>query len=310
MAKTLRDAGEQAVVRRLVALSESSRATPVMDDCAVIRAGGKHLVLTTDILAASTHFPEGAGPELIGWHSAAVTFSDVAAMGARPLGLLLALSMPHDTEVKIVEGVMRGAKLCADSCGSHIVGGDTKEGKEFVACTSALGIVESGRPLMRSGCRKGDMLCHTGKIGRAALWQLRGKRSLVEPMLRFQPRVGEGMALQALGATSCIDLSDGLALSTHYLAEASGVGFGIDLDVMGFHEGLRRGEKEKALYLGGDYELLFTVPRAKAHAAIEELMALGTEAHVIGEAKGKGVMAEAEGKARKLPKDGYEHFKS
>ncbi|MEW5937006.1 MAG: thiamine-phosphate kinase [Candidatus Thermoplasmatota archaeon] len=306
MRKTLGEIGEHEAVRRLVHLAGSAR---VPDDCAVLRLPTCTLVATTDILNEGQHFPRGASAELIGWHSVAVTLSDIAAMGARPLGLMMALSMPRSTELQFAEGLMAGARDCAESCGTHVVGGDTKEGRELTICTSGVGAVNDGEPLMRNGVREGDVLCHTGRIGRAALWQLRKDEACIEQMLRFVPRVREGIALQGLGATACIDISDGLALSIHYLAEASEHGFEVKPKAIGFHNGLREEERQAALHLGGDYELLFTVPKDRIGEMRRALAALGTEVFEIGEVSGSKVIIELDGRSVLLPRRGYEHFR-
>ena len=124
------------------------------DDAAVIENG---TVVTTDVVTFDRHFPAGMSYEQFGWYAAAVNFSDLAAMGARPIGFLAALALPLDLEAQAAYDIMSGIDQCCEFCGTGIVGGDTKTGPGIVAGT-ALGTMDGRPPMRRSGARPGDMV--------------------------------------------------------------------------------------------------------------------------------------------------------
>jgi len=268
------------------------------DDCAVLdldeakakaNYNSKYLVVTTDTLQESTHFPAGISPFQIGWSAVAVNLSDIAAMGARPFAFTLALGVPAETETVFVDEVVQGVKKCASAYNTAVVGGDTTRSKEVVLTGTCLGFAD--RPVRRAGAEVGDLVCVTGSLGNAALGQKiverevaegekgeeegagKGKKEGEEVELKvskkveeaakkalFQPvpRVKEGVVLADSGlVTSMIDISDGLALSLAALAKSSKVGFEIYEEKVPVAD--LRLRRELAFYYGGDYELLFTL---------------------------------------------------
>ena len=276
------------------------------DDCAVLdldeakakaNYNSKYLVVTTDTLQESTHFPAGISPFQIGWSAVAVNLSDIAAMGARPFAFTLALGVPAETETVFVDEVVQGVKKCASAYNTAVVGGDTTRSKEVVLTGTCLGFAD--RPVRRAGAEVGDLVCVTGSLGNAALGQKiverevaegekgeeegagKGKKEGEEVELKvpkkveeaakkalFQPvpRVKEGVVLADSGlVTSMIDISDGLALSLAALAKSSKVGFEIyeeKVPVAAAGDLAKldlRLRRELAFYYGGDYELLFTL---------------------------------------------------
>jgi thiamine-monophosphate kinase len=301
--------GERALVERLRRLHDADGSSGIGDDCAVIHFGGKEMVATTDITFDGVHYPLDAPPGLKGWYAAAVNLSDIAAMGAKPLGILVAYGFPKDTPINVFDGISRGVQRCAERHDAKILGGDTKGSKLLTISATALGEAPPGGALMRSGAKDGDVLALTGKVGRAHEWLRRGGNDGLGRMLRVEPRIAEGMALARAGATSCVDLSDGLALSVHLLSEASGIGMELEMDEVPFYFGISSRERLSAASYGGDFELLATVPEAKfasAKAAVEK--AGGTMA-AVGTVGGRGVRYVSGGKSRALPKSGFEHLR-
>jgi len=138
------------------------------DDCAVLDDGENYLVVTTDMLHRTTDFPREMSGEDIGWMSVAVSLSDVASMGARPIGVVAALGIPGGTDVDFIDGLARGMRDCAKRYGTDIVGGDTDQHAELTLVTTALGRVEKDKLKLRSGARVGDLLCVTGCLGTPA----------------------------------------------------------------------------------------------------------------------------------------------
>lgn len=278
------------------------------DDCAVIPFEKTHLVLTTDMLWRKTDLPEGTTARTIGWRAVAVSLSDIAAMGAKPLSVVLALGAP-DFERTFLEELLRGVLDCCQSVNAPYLGGDLSRHEELTLVSSALG--EAKKPVRRSGAKPGELVCVTGQLGRtAAALRLfeRNEHERANRLFRFTPRVAEGLAL-APHATSMMDISDGLARSLYQLHEASRVGFRVqyrDLPVVSEVDERSRDERERremALFTGEDFELLFTLP--KKHLRKAQAAASFT---VIGEVTKEGVwIIDEDGETAKLEDRGYEH---
>lgn len=280
------------------------------DDGAILPFRGTHLVFTTDMLREGSDLPEGVSPHAIGWRAVAVSLSDLAAMGARPLGVVLALGAPQ-FEPSLVEGIAEGSHDCCHAVGAPYVGGDLSTHTELTLVSSAVG--EAARPVPRSGARVGDLVCLTGALGRtAAALKLfaRGESERANRLFEFTPRVKEGWAL-APYATSMIDVSDGLARALHQLAEAGEVGFRVryhDLPVVPEVGELARDEDERremALFVGEDFELLFTLPPERLEAARREA-SFTVISEVLTRAEGVR-LEEPNGRVGELPDRGYEH---
>ncbi|MBQ8179302.1 MAG: thiamine-phosphate kinase [Candidatus Methanomethylophilaceae archaeon] len=240
------------------------------DDAAVIGGG---TVVSTDIVTFDRHFPAGMTYEQFGWYAAAVNFSDLAAMGARPTGLLAALALPMDLEAQAAYDIMSGMDQCAEFCGTGIVGGDTKVGPGIVTGT-AIGTMDGRRPMLRSGARPGDIVAVTGPVGGPAAGFLSLEHGVDAPEARDclyvpVPRVAEGMALASCGAvSSCMDLSDGLGTALRTICACSGVGMDVELDfiprgpyVDEMAEVSGTPVEDILLGWGGEYELVFTIDR-------------------------------------------------
>lgn len=319
----LSEIGEREAVRRIQELIAERRASDNIgpgDDAAAVDLGLMYLVATTDILAKGTHILPGMSYWQVGWTLAAVNFSDVAAMGARPIGLLVSMGLPRDFDSQDLDEVLRGILDCCDYAGGELLGGDTKETKEITLAGTALGTVGKRDILLRKGAAPGDLLCVTGSVGLAAagyhsLIKGLGSKAAEKAILEPKPRIEEGMALSSSGvATSCMDISDGLASSVYELSEMSQVSFSVDFDevpveeeVLGVAEAVGMDPSELALYYGGDYQLLFTI---KAEGLGRLRSSLGERFSVIGKAVplGENVLVMGR-KIAKLENRGYEHFR-
>jgi thiamine-monophosphate kinase len=275
--------GERALISRLSEIFEASKGRESLrkgiligagsDDCAVLDMDGEDcMVVTTDMLHRTTDFPVEMTPWQMGWMSAAVNLSDIAAMGAEPAGLLMAIGMPADTEIAFVEELAKGVQACAEFCGTAIIGGDLDTHAELTVVGTALGRVKKSQLLLRRGARPGDLVCvtgHTGSAG-AALEAVQSKKTVSEIVLKalFEPvpRTKEARILAESGAvTSMMDTSDGLAMSLYDLAKESHVGFTIRESALPILKEVREfvssNEEltELSLYTGGDFELLMTI---------------------------------------------------
>jgi thiamine-monophosphate kinase len=307
--KAISSLGERALVRRLRKLHDPDGSSGIGDDCAVLPVREGCVVATTDITFDGVHYPADAPAHLKGWYAAAVNLSDIAAMGARPIGLLVAYGFPKETPLSVFDGVSGGVQRCAVHHGAKVIGGDTKGSEQLTISVAALGEVGADGALLRSGAVEGDALVLTGKVGRAHEWMTRGGNNGLGRMLRVEARIAEGTALAGAGATSCVDLSDGLALSAHLLAEASGEGFELWLDEVPFYSGIAAAERLGAASYGGDFELLATVPRPRLGAAKKAVAKSGSTLAEVGVVGGRGVRYTSGGRQRPLPKSGFEHLR-
>ena len=257
------------------------------DDAAIV---DRDTVVSTDIVTFDRHFPAGMSYEQFGWYAAAVSFSDLAAMGARPTGLLAALALPNDLDAQAAYDIMSGMSQCAEFCGTGIAGGDTKTGPGIVAST-ALGAMDGRKPMLRTGARPGDVVAVTGPLGGPAAGFIsldlgidadEARQTLYVPI----PRVEEGIAMAESGVvTSCMDLSDGLGTALNTLCADSGVGMEIELSfiphgpcVDEMAEASGKDVRELLLGWGGEYELLFTADADR----LDKLYEAEVEFHVIG----------------------------
>ncbi len=313
MTRKCADLGERQLVRKITKILGITEK----DDCAVLDAGDRYLVWTTDMLHRETDFPPAATPWQMGWMTAAVNLSDLAAMGAEPLGLLVAVGVPPDAEIGFLDELFSGLRDCARRYGTEILGGDLDSHRELTLTGSALGQVEKDLILRRRGAHPGDLVCTTGSLGsagaglRQVLDQGLAKTELAKRLLEPVPRLVEGRALARSGAvTAMMDNSDGLALSLSDLAEASGLGFVVREDLIPVsaevEEAAKTGEDMIGLVLhaGGDFELLFSVRPDGIEAARE-----ACDLTVIGVAVEEGVWIESGGIMRPLLPKGYEHFR-
>lgn len=294
------------------------------DDCALLQPSpGHQLAISSDMLVEGRHFFADVDPEALGHKALAVNLSDLAAMGARPLGFTLALALPHadsDWLARFAQGLF----ALADAHACPLVGGDTTRGP-LNLCITVFGEVKPGRALRRDAARAGDDLYVSGRTGEArlALEQLRGTgwagavmnaeaRARLE---RPTPRNALGVALAAVaGAHAAIDLSDGLVGDLGHMLQASGVGAEIQLPALPVApalQGLPAAQRFECLLAGGDdYELLFTAAPEAREAIAQASAASGTPVTRIGciTADPSLRLLGAEGQAVPFSAQGFDHF--
>ena len=286
------------------------------DDAAVLELPtGHHLVAATDTLNAGIHFPADTSPFDIGYKCLAVNLSDMAAMGARPRWTLLSLSLP-EASPEWVQSFTAGFQSLANLHDVSLVGGDTTSGPLSVSLT-ALGVIEPGKQLTRSGASPGDLLVVSGSIGGAArvleLLQT-GKPAEEQHLLdRPQPRVELGQVLPGY-ASACIDISDGLLSDLGHVLRASSCGARLELGKLpqpGILDGLENELKWTYQLSGGDdYELLFTLPRSYEAMIASWRQQLGISLSIIGEMEaGEGIRCIGpDGSLYDPQNTGFEHF--
>lgn len=292
------------------------------DDAAILAVpAGHELVVSTDTLVAGVHFPDSTAPVDIGWKSLAVNLSDLAAMGADPCWVTLALTMPG-ADAAFLEPFCRGFADCAAPHGVTLVGGDLTRGPLSIT-VQIMGTVPAGTALLRSGAKAGDAIWVTGELGGAALGlaMVQGRHrgavddACVQRLNRPMPRVRAGLALRGL-ATACIDISDGLLTDLGHVLRASGLGARVELArlplapaVAALADAPQR--RQLALEGGDDYELCFTAPAGAEERVRAVLSASGIGATRIGQVtSGSGVQwLDADGRAVDFgPATGYQHF--
>jgi thiamine-monophosphate kinase len=312
--------GERELISRIAKLLVKSGDNVIEgageDDCAVLDIGGKnYLLITTDMLHRKTDFPPQMTARQIGWMSVAVNLSDLASKGAQPLGLLMAMGIPPDTDVGFIDDIVKGMGECAAKYGTEIIGGDTDSHDELTITGTALGLVKKELLIRRSGGRPGDSVCVTGRPGLAgvALLGLSNgipvSQEILKALFEPIPRIYEGIALvKSRAVTSMMDISDGLALSLHDMVKAGGIGFKIwenKLPALPGVTGLKKEAlREASLFAGGDFELLFTVSPDRMTQARK-----ACPFTIIGEVIKNGVLIEGKTGLVDLEPRGYEHFK-
>ena len=327
---TLGPGREFDAVRALLA-QWGTTAIGIGDDGAVLDVpAGSRLVVSTDSTVEEVHFrPQWLTAEEIGWRATMAALSDLAAMGAAPLGVLLALTVPARWRAAL-GALAEGIGAAARAQGAPIVGGDVTDGDRLALAITVLG--HTPRPLSRAGAKPGDRLFVTGWLGgpgaALAAWE-RGGTPDAAARARFarpEARLAAGQWLAARGASAAIDLSDGLGGDAAHIAAASGARCVLDLDAIPCVAGVTPLE---ALASGEEYELLVAMPepslRASASAGAGVDMAASSlsfafaQAHAglaltpIGrvEARGPddapGVRGESGGRPVALPR-AHDHF--
>jgi thiamine-monophosphate kinase len=252
------------------------------DDCALLQPDpAQSLAVTSDMLVEGRHFFANANPEWLGHKALAVNLSDLAAMGAKPVGFTLALALPNanaDWLAQFSQGLFRMAQQW--QC--PLIGGDTTQGP-LTICITALGHVPAAAAIKRSGAKVGDDIWVSGTLGdaRLALGALRSEwpldhsslETILHRMHEPEPRIALGMQLRGI-ASSALDVSDGLLGDLRHILQASQVNADILIDQLPTSptlakqtEGLRR---QCAANGGDDYELCFTAPTSK-RIALESL---------------------------------------
>jgi len=293
-------------------------ALGIGDDAAVLAVpAGRRLVVALDTLNEGVHFLPGTAPADLGWKALAVNLSDLAAMGAEPAWLTLSLSLPRADESWAC-AFADGLFALADRHGMALVGGDTTRGPLSVG-VQAIGLVEPGRELRRSGARPGDSVLVSGTLGdaAAALGQLKATGK-ADPALRArldrpEPRLALGRRLAGL-ASACIDVSDGLLADLGHLLDASGCGARIELARLPRADAMRVDSEAELWDLqlagGDDYELCFTVGAARLAEAEGLAAELGVRVSRIGTVEAQpGIRClRPDGGLHQPPAAGWDHF--
>ncbi|ANN18041.1 thiamine-phosphate kinase [Amycolatopsis orientalis] len=298
------------------------------DDCAVFRLTGNHdLVVGTDYVRGPKFrlYEMGHLDEYdLGYYLVAANLSDIAAMGAKPIGLLSVVRYPAEMDDVLFGFVMKGIHDACAAFGCPNVGGDIGGAERLILAASALGVCPAGGALLRSGAKPGDVVCLTAPTGLAGAAMAYLRAGIPDPVIegllpsllanwkRPVARIGEGLALAASGVVrSCQDTSDGLKATLLSIADLSGVGIAVDeraVPVPGSVAAVAAhvGVEPLALVLGDsvDFELVFTVPPCR----VDEL-AESVDFHRIGEVveEQEVVLVGEDGSRAALPGKAWRH---
>ena len=282
----------------------------VGDDSALLTPPPQQqLVICADTSVAGRHFPLDTHPHAIGWKSVAVNLSDIAAMGAKPHSILLALSLPQ-IDHHWLKDFSQGLYDCCDQFGVSLIGGDTTQSPHLTITVTALGWIETGQAVTRAGAQVGDLICVSGTVGDAAFALQHMGHPLQKRLDYPTPRCQLGQQLKGL-ASSMIDVSDGLAQDLGHILKASGVGAVLQLDQLPVSLDIAKLEQEKkwqlALAGGDDYELCFTISPQNYHLLAQQK--LDVNLTIIGQiTKNLGLTFFQNGVDYSIQFHGYQHF--
>jgi thiamine-monophosphate kinase len=294
---TVAELSEGAILSRILdRIGPSHALIGPGDDAAVLAAPDGRVVATVDTLVHGPDFRLAwSSARDLGFKAAAVNLADIAAMGARPTALLVALAMPEDTRLSFVEGLAEGLLAgCAELApGSAVEGGDLTVSETLTIAVTALGVLDGRAPVLRSGARPGDVVAIAGDAGHAAAGlrilfeRFRDaagtptrldrsalsdtERDAVDAQLRPRPPVRLGPVAALAGATAMMDVSDGLALDARRMATASGVSIDLCAAALG-------SDIAGALLGGEDHALLACFPHADVPEGFRRIGAVRADA--------------------------------
>jgi thiamine-monophosphate kinase len=326
---------EDSLLRKIANLSRLSRSSTakagvslgIGDDAALFRPkDGCQVILTCDWFLEGTHFlRKKHPPDAIGWKCLARAVSDVAAMGGTPRCFLLSLALPHTHTTRWLDLFLAGLRRASRKFQCALAGGDTTRRNDILINITVVGEIPSGRAVLRSGAREGDILYVSGTLGEAELGlrllqQNQGATSKKNPLTRKhlypEPRLALGQWLVKNGlVTAMMDFSDGLSSDLSRLCAASAVGACLEKamipQVRAADVALKHGHDplQLALHGGDDYELLFTIPPHKTKLLPKTFR--GVSLTAIGEITRKQdlLVREENGRAWQLLPRGWDPFR-
>ncbi|MBW2989141.1 thiamine-phosphate kinase [Candidatus Woesearchaeota archaeon] len=283
------------------------------DDCAVLRMGGKTIVITTDTIVDGDHFSlRYFSPEQAGMKAIEINVSDIGSMGGIPKYALVSLVLPKDLDVKVIDGIYRGMRKSCRKHGAEIIGGNITHGKQLTIDIDMIGEVKKENLCLRGDAKPGDFILVTGDLGSSTaglnlfLKGVKGFESVKKKHLEPKAKLHKVRPfLKHINAM--IDISDGLASEVTHICEQSRTGAIIFKDNIPIKDDTRMAAEKAgkdaldyALYGGEDFELAFTVSEENLGKA---------KGFLVGEiTKRKGVYLYSNGKEEKVKKRGYDHF--
>jgi thiamine-monophosphate kinase len=308
-----------------------SDITGIGDDCAILPMNDEEeLVVTTDLLMENIHFLRDAiTPNQLGYKSLAVNLSDIAAMGATPIGSFLSIAIPKEIEVEFLDAFMLGYREISAKYATPLLGGDTtKSAKDLAINVCVIGKCKKGTARRRSMAQIGDIIYVTGNLGdSAAGLQLilnaadksTDAQYLIDTHHQPEPRINEGQFLATQHAVhAMMDISDGIASDLHHILKASGKSAEINLDFLPHSDAFTKivdkynwNAHELAVAGGEDYELLFTADKECSDQLQSNFeKQFGKPLFPIGIiTEGAGMITwQSNGKPVSIEKIGFNHF--
>lgn len=279
-------------------------AKGIGDDAAVIALGkNKRLLFTCDMLIEGTHFRKTDSTFDVGWKAMSCSLSDIAAMGGEPYAALVSLGLPKKWRFPQVASLSRGIKKAADRFSVAVIGGDTNASDKLIIDIAMIGFARPAQVVLRSTAQRGDCIFVTGRLG----------GSIYKRHLRFHPRVREARFLQEnIALHAMIDISDGLVIDLSRILEASKVGAVLFKHCIPVHKDAHN--FDEALYMGEDFELLFTTGEKQAALLLDmiEKKKINFSVSLIGkiiDEKNKIYLIDSDKRhITALPPKGFLHF--
>ena len=284
------------------------------DDAAIFTSRGGRTLVSVDTLVEGVHFRRDWSSAMdIGRKAVAVNVSDLEAMGARPIGMVLGFSAPGDLSVTWVRYFVQGLREECERAGVALIGGDTTKSRDITIVVTILGDTGPAGAVLRSGARPGDLVAMCGRVGWAAAGLatlsrgFRTPKAVVEAQQVPRPPYGEGQRAAAAGATAMIDVSDGLLADLGHIASRSHVDIVVHRSALGMPDPIlavaRATGTDPYVYLlagGEDHALAATFPPGSVP---EGWTVIGT----VGEAHDSGPVVTVDGKPWEGTQ-GYDHF--
>jgi len=315
-----------------------SSEVAVGDDCAVIDSKGRKVLVTTDLLIENVHFDLSYTPlKHLGYKAIAINLSDVASMMGKPEQVTVSIAMSSKFTVEAIEEIYKGMKLCCKRYGVDIVGGDTTTSTSgLMISVTAIGYVDNGDYVLRSGAGRGDLVCLTGNVGASYMgllllqrekeaWKanpnmqpdLEGNDYILERHLKPEPRLDivELLKENGIKPTSMIDVSDGVASEILHIATSSGLGCAlyeekipVDPATAIMCENFDLNPITAAMNGGEDYELLFTI-KQEDYPKIEALKQVAVIGHMTEKEAGVNIISH-DNISVPVQAQGWDHLKN
>lgn len=325
----LKDVGEKNLLELARKICDEGPKVEVGigDDAAVLEMkDGLHLLTSTDMLIENIHFTQDTPAKQIGRKAVVTNLSDIAAMGAEPLGLVYSIGAPGEKELDFITGLLEGMNSTVKEYDTYLVGGDLNEAETVILSGTAFGQAEEEEFLLRSGAEPNDYIGVTGELGAATAavmavveeFPLEDWESLRKALEKPEARVKEGRVLsKSGGVTSAIDITDGLAANLWQISRRSNVNLNVEFEEIPISNAAKEFAEEKNVDLdnfvffgGEEFELLFTAKPEVWNDLEKSFREIGSKITKIGEVEtGKGAHLIRNGQKEELPDRGYEHFR-
>jgi thiamine-monophosphate kinase len=278
---------ENKVINKLISGFERSPDQlnrPHESDAEIIQLGILKLALTTDSISEEITSGLYDDPYLIGWMIVTVNMSDLAAVGATPVGILISEIIPKTFSEEKIKELQRGISNACKAYDTFVLGGDTNQGENLVLTGTAIGVIKNEKPLSRVGCKPGDILYSSGKLGSGNAYAISKLISKTKSFTEFKPvaQIKNGKMISNY-ASCCMDTSDGLISTLDQLMRLNNVGFELkeDLEKVIDENALKNSKNLNIppwlLFAGqhGEFELIFTIPQELNEAFLNESSKIG-----------------------------------